>query len=209
MQETVLYLRASTHEAHRALESTALARALMSPELTLADYRDVLQVWSDAWFAVEAALEASSGRCECVDLLPPPRAYCALQDIANLDGLLPDAARHTRFRPAAVPALRPAQSPAELLGLSYVAMGSSLGGKVIARHVCSVLQLGADVATSFFSADLSGAPSWSTWLRELNAHVATAAERQQALEGALRCFNFLRQSFAESEMPTMAQQRAA
>jgi hypothetical protein len=104
-------------------------------------------------------------------MIPSERTSLAEFDLQVLDRLLPTTNRYVHFQPVAIAPMEPAQTIEELLGMAYVAVGSSLGGKVIVRHLQSVLRMEVGVGMSFFSGEARGELGWPDWLRALNVRV--------------------------------------
>lgn len=193
--QATLSLRACTLPAHKALEATRLARALMSPALCLGHYRAILQAWAQAWAALEAALQTSVGHEDCGTLCPAPRSELAHDDLADLDTIMARPGSKQAWLAGCHEPMAPARCAAELLGLCYVAQGALLGGRVIAQHVQSTLHLPQGCATRFFAPPQAPPVTWTNWLRAFDQRIDTPKALSQAQEGALRTFNHLRCTF--------------
>ncbi|HEX5306651.1 MAG TPA: biliverdin-producing heme oxygenase [Dyella sp.] len=196
MTDTVSLLRHATHAAHRALESSAIARDLMSPDLTLVRYRHILQVWLRAWCVLEASLRLSTDFPRYASMLPTARTVKGMRDLAAVDRLLVAAPPDPRIDVWDTPAPIPARDEFALLGMGYVAVGSSIGGRVIARHVCATLPQEPGVITTFFDDDGGDPAAWGRWLGELNQRVVSPPQQHACTEGALATFALLQGAFA-------------
>jgi len=193
-------IRQATHHLHAALEATDVAKGLMAAQLTLAAYAHILAVWAQAWAALENAVYASVWKDQLSGLLPVPRTEKALHDLEDVNALLHIRGTAPGPESSAGGALvaPAAASAAELVGYCYVMQGSSLGGKVIARHLQETLGLHADQGRSFFLQGNTDPLTWTQWCREADAFLATSDDRQQSLQGANAAFAFLIQAFSRA-----------
>lgn len=130
-------LQLETAPEHSAIET---ATGVMDPHLGLLDYRLYLERTLGFYEPVEARLAELDVWRE-LELDPEPRGKLALisRDIAQLGG---DASKVPVCD--APPRLA---TLAEAVGCAYVLEGSTLGGRVISRHVQA--RLGSDVPRGF------------------------------------------------------------
>lgn len=134
-------LREQTAAAHRVLDSSPLLSALLSPELSLASYVKILSIFYDFYCDYESILLET-----CADLRFDA---CARQKLPLLEkdaralGVSFDRS-HTDF-----PSLN-LDSKAKVLGMIYVVEGSTLGGRVIAKHLAKKLGLNAMNGAAYF-----------------------------------------------------------
>ncbi len=183
-------LRVATRTEHEALEAQPLMRRLVSPELTLSEYGQIMRAQRAYYHLLEP--EISPFELALRQQLPEVgyRYYSRLPALAqDCDHLhLPadeiiEPARHI-FRP---------QSPEEALGVLYVLEGASQGGRLILRKLNGSLGLSRDNGASFFNS-YTEHDSWSRlchWLDELSASGPWAG----ALTGAQRTFDGLKSHF--------------
>jgi len=191
-------IRQTTQHLHSELEGTAIAKDLMSSQLTLTRYAHILGVWAEVWAALEKEVWSSVWASQISRLLPERRAGKARQDIDDVIALLKikgietGAASHS-WKDLEAPA---SASAPELVGHCYVMQGSSLGGKVIARHLGETLGLHSEQGRSFFMHSGTAPLTWTQWCREADVRLATTNDRQEALKGASNAFTFLIQAFS-------------
>ena len=203
MTSTTQVLRNSTHDRHAALERVPLARDLMSPQLTVRRYIEILCTWSSAWAALEQRIHASPLALKLGTLLPPRRAQLAQSDLLYWQQQGYGAA--LAFSPSheQIDALRPA-SLGGLLGVCYVARGASLGSKLIAAHLGKVLALSPEQGMAFFAHDSAESLTWPQWSRGLDAQLAEPDALAQAVVWANATFFALQDAFASAPSEEMA-----
>ena len=190
-------LRRQTHALHKALEETAVARALLSTELTLAQYAQVLAVWHAAWQRLEQGLFDSPFAKEVPHLLPFPRAQLAQGDLAYLDSIACAPDVHNLVQHAVTRSLD--EMPASLsgfIGMCYVLRGASLGGKVIAKHLNATLALNDGKGTAFFNAESSDSLSWVQWMQRADQVLLSENDVDAACRWACATFELLLESFS-------------
>lgn len=158
-------LRAATRLAHDRLEAET---GLMSRPFDRAAYRRQLERFHGFWQGWQPAV-ATLLRDEEF-LRPRRRLHLLAADLLSL-GLAPDAI-------AALPACRPPElgCAAAAMGSLYVMEGSTLGGRLILRHV--ERHLGLSGGGSYFTGygDRTGA-MWRSFLARLDQWPAAEAER--------------------------------
>jgi heme oxygenase len=182
-------LREHTHEAHQALENTPSMRCLMSPTLTLAQYRVHLEAWWRCWSPLEKTVLSSGASTPCErELLPTPRAHRLSQDLQTLGVNLTES---TPQRPL------PNLQKKGWLGVAYVMQGAQMGSTVISAHLLKTLNL-RDTGATFFSpcTSTSVAGHWRAWCQQLDAIELTAAEAAAAVEAARHTFAYMESHFS-------------
>ncbi|WP_181700216.1 biliverdin-producing heme oxygenase [Chthonobacter albigriseus] len=148
-------LKAETAPLHDRVEA---ASALMSPELTIGRYIDILA----AFQAFHAAWEPRIATLLADEALFDPRRKLALvnRDLAHF-GVAPGR----RFHSADWLVGR-----AEAMGSLYVLEGSTLGGRVIARHLQRRFGLVAGAGAAYFSSyGAAIGPMWTAFRARLEA----------------------------------------
>lgn len=155
-------LRAATQTEHRALEAQPSMRALVSPSVTLTDYRRVLAAHHRFFSRWEPALQAVARRLRerygSADYRYRPRLPALEADLRALAGDL-DAP----MQAVAEPPL------AYGLGMLYVVEGASLGSRPISRHLRRRLGLSAGNGARFY-AEAAAGDDWQAfcaWLAGL------------------------------------------
>ncbi len=173
MTEASAYLKARTHKAHTATEKLLLGGDLRRQSVSLARYQRLIlttaRVWAGAREAFRTAPAATRPYREVTDSL----SDAARRDVRVLQ---------LTGKPAA--ATFPAVSAApEAWGSMYVLIGSTLGGRVIARLLRQCPDLAALPAFHFYSACAELPKTlWPEFRKGLNA----AIQSQSALERCAR-----------------------
>jgi len=148
-------LKQETAAEHAAIEAAA---GVMDSALSLASYQCYLEQ-SYAFYAVVEPLLHELGAWQALGLPAEERTKLPLLE-ADLETLGSDVARLPRAVPPRLPGV------AEAYGCLYVLEGSTLGGRVISRHVQA--RLGSGVPRAF-----------------LEAYGSRTGERWQAFRAAL------------------------
>lgn len=192
---SIQFLREGTQARHTALEQTPLARDLMSKDVSVDRYVEILATWVGAWAVLEDRIESSSFAPMVSALLPSRRSHLGHDDLRYwaTQGY---AVRRT---PATdVDALRQleAADSASLLGVCYVARGASLGAQVIARHLLQTLPPGAAQGIKFFAPGSAPALTWPQWTHALNIYLETPAAVARAVVSADATFAALHRAFS-------------
>lgn len=153
-------LRAATHATHIRLHDLAPFNAIARQQLDRAGYAGLLRSLLTYHTAIVGAAEMGG----LLHLSTSPRRQALLEcDLASLD--------------AARSAERPrwtAPSQAALYGALYVAEGSALGGRVIARQLDYLLSTHAE-GRLFFRGDGDTGPRWRSFLGALQEGCDEAA----------------------------------
>lgn len=196
MKTVIEELREHTSDLHDALESTEFSQLLMSSNLQLENYVQMLHAWALAWTKLEKVLTSSRWHLDIEHLAPMPRAHLAQQDLMYLHdnhGVMPPTPAssqpiHKVFPPEP-------SNMGELLGQCYVMRGSVLGGQVIAKHLHGVLGLQGGSGASFFSTQENQDLSWSQWKQSFCERVSATGGYDSALKGARVTFQYLLDNF--------------
>ncbi|KJE22424.1 heme oxygenase [Frankia torreyi] len=187
--DVMAVLRRSTAAAHTRLES---ALELLSPDLSVSRYRDVLMRMHGYYDALEPRLdEMLTGAGSPLPDWPSRRKVPLLRHDLRLLGV-DDAALAARPRPR-VPTV---DDIAAAMGVLYVFEGATLGGRFIVRHVVTTAVPPA--ATAFFGSygDEVGR-RWSQVRQAIRAATAGEAARVEACAGAAAAlFGALEAEFA-------------
>jgi heme oxygenase len=158
-------LRDATGALHAQVERHL---PLMSPTLTVDQYRDTLARFYQLYVPLEDAVARAGGEGAAEFVRKAPRLA---QDLHAL-GLPPAAV--APLPPGLLPVLA---SPAAAVGARYVMEGAALGGQLIARHVSARLGLTPATGLAFFTGDgpQTGA-RWQAFRDQLLQHPASAAD---------------------------------
>lgn len=191
-------LRQETESRHRALENTALSARLLSPGVTLRDYLFYLS--------------AFSGIARWYDLQVLPLVTDTLDDISErrkLRLILSDleALENTGY-PA--PSYPPFQAPAprdkaEAMGACYVLEGSTLGGRVILKHILPILPPALSRGDAFFAGyGDATASKWKYFLEKLE-DFAALHPTDAIIRGAGSAFDLIKVHFTKYEATAAVQ----
>jgi heme oxygenase len=143
-------LKQATLATHRAVERLPIMVRLMSPQVAPRDYLDYLLAMAEVYATLETPLLEALGPERRQELGIVPRLPAILQDLARL-GVDDQASRSVGPRPFGTSAA---------VGGIYVLEGSTLGGRVIARHLRRCLGAGLG-STSFL--DFHGERASEVW----------------------------------------------
>lgn len=177
-------LRQETAESHQRLEDNPLSKAILTPSVSIGDYQNYLA----ALFGVTIA---------CEDQIFPAISH-VITDLGEryksrliIDDLL--ATGLTESEVDALPVYRfEFASVAEAMGIMYVLEGSTLGGKVLYKHIHEVLGLTPENGASYFWG--YGAQTgnlWKSFISSLTQFVDEHAERDGVIGSAKKTFTII------------------
>lgn len=174
-------LRQETAESHQKLEENRLSKAILNPSVSIQDY----QTYLAALFGVTIA---------CEDQIFPAISHIVNDLPARFKSrLIIDDLLATGYPEEAVDALPVHRfefsSVAEALGIMYVLEGSTLGGKIIYKHIHEVLGLTPENGASYFWG--YGAQTgnlWKSFISSLTQFVDEAGERDAVIASAKKTF---------------------
>jgi heme oxygenase (biliverdin-IX-beta and delta-forming) len=182
--EFIKKLRENTAESHQQLEENPLSKALLAPEVTLTDY----QLYLSRMYGVTVACEKNIFPFleNFVDDLEKRRKTSLLVNDLRATGLT-----DRQIADIQVPDLN-ANSLAEALGVTYVVEGSSLGGRVIYKHIHQKLGLTENAGASYFGGYGGETGSmWKSFMTGLSGYAATSGESDVIIEGAKKTFSII------------------
>lgn len=177
-------LRQETAESHQKLEDNPLSKALLSPFVSVKDY----QTYLAALFGVTIA---------CEDQIFPAISH-AITDLADryksrliIDDLLATGLSETEID--ALPVYRfEFSTVAEALGIMYVLEGSTLGGKILYRHIHEVLGLTPENGASYFwGYGPQTGYLWKSFISALTQFVDENEERDGVIGSAKKTFTII------------------
>ena len=177
-------LRQETAESHQKLENNPVSKAILTPSVSVQDYQSYLA----ALFGVTIA---------CEDQVFPAISHL-ITDLTEryksrliIDDLL--ATGLTEEEIDALPVYRfEFSSVAEALGIMYVLEGSTLGGKILYRHIHEVLGLTPENGASYFWG--YGAQTgnlWKSFISSLTQFVDRQEERDGVIGAAKKTFTII------------------
>lgn len=187
-------LKANTAVWHSKLDSTAVLRQLIRPELTLAQYVAALQGLLAAHSKVEHQLQqlAASAPEVCPAGLPAyrPRLPALRADLIRLGaiGEIPKAPRQ-------LPTASVTQARAHYIGIRYVLEGASQGGKMLSTRISAQLpQLITQGAFSYWTQLEAASDDWTA----LSHYLAQPATNTEALTAIITGAETAYQGFIET-----------
>lgn len=185
-------LRAATAPMHTALEGNPVSASLMSAGLDLAAYTRYLTLMGEVISFTEKAI------------------YPAVRDVVpdidqrrKLEHIHTDLAA-VRYNAGSEPVLfHPDEtefSVAFAMGYMYVIEGSTLGGRVILKHVQQTLHLDEEHGASFFAGygPETGA-KWKNFLSNLTNYAEQSGNGDEIIKGAQHAFAAIDRYFAASQ----------
>ncbi len=141
------FLREATHAEHVRLNLHPLLSGITKPGYSLDRYQLVLIAYYHLYKAIEGGVERALGALHLPFLYAPRRKLPWIEEDLAQFGLDPESAA---FQPKSP--VGPVSYPeaGDLVGVLYAIEGSSLGGKVISRHLEDHLGLCAAQGARFF-----------------------------------------------------------
>lgn len=169
-------LKEETRFYHEKLEANPYSTALMQPNVTLADYQTLLELFYGFYLPLEPRLQQS--------LISPTL------DERRKVPLLEQDLRALGCDPTHIPPCKDipeVHTSAAAWGCLYVLEGATLGGQIISRHL--IKQLGAALPLAFFYG--YGQQTGEMW-RNFRDEIATAATTSdfcdEAIDAATQTF---------------------
>lgn len=186
-------LRERTSEYHDKLEETPLSGVILSEEVTREAYVDYLKVmyaytkpFEETYFPVLGDIFSALGERKRAHLLEKDLLVLGISREAL--ETLAASERHD------VP-----EGLSEAVGSMYVLEGSSLGGRVIYKHIHKKLGLTEDTGASYFYGHGSGTgPMWTSFLDEL-WQFAAQHPQEKIFSGAVSTFRDMYHLFSREE----------
>jgi heme oxygenase len=186
-------LRAATDLMHKSLENNSVSRKLMSEDINLSDYAFYLRCMGEVM--------------KCYDTIVLPAVSGVITDAEkrekskdleeDLEFLYRSGAEKRDTKPLVGFSGNP--SLAYALGYAYVIEGSTLGGRVILKHIGKTLNLG-EKGTKFFEG--YGAETgrfWKTFLEAFTGNIIRNKTQNEAIQGAVDGFSDIGRHFANQE----------
>lgn len=175
-------LRTQTHESHQALEDNAVSKALLSEEVSLKDY----QAYLSRMYGLKKGLEANAYPLLAgifPEISKREKAYLIKADLLKTGMSEEDVSRIPvkQFSPL---------NEQDALGMMYVLEGSTLGGRILYKHVNKALGLDAAGGASFFNGygDQTG-PMWKEFVSTFTNYAVGHHAAQQIIDGAKNTFD--------------------
>ncbi len=183
-------LKQHTAAAHQALQDSPVMGRLLVADLAWPEYRDLLGRYYGFLEPLHRDLQDYAARSPWAGFVDPALRLAELRRDVQTAALDLDAL------PRADPGwLQPGS--AFTAGVIYVLLGSTLGGKLIARALAQSLGLTADHGCAYFAApDTAG--SWPRFLEELERYPWSGSDLDALQSAALHTFEQLHRWVAPS-----------
>ena len=184
-------LKRHTAAAHEALQASPSAGRLLAADLTWPEYRDLLGRYY-------GFLEPLGQRWRSHPVGSPWAAF--VKPALRLEELRRDlqmAGADLNTLPLADAAWMQTEPPF-MVGVIYVLLGSTLGGKLIARSLTQSLGLTTDRGCAYFAAS-ADAGSWRRFLEELELYPWSEADLELLQTAALHTFAQLHRWFGQHD----------
>lgn len=179
------WLKQHTTTAHEALQAAPPVKRLLEPDLTWPEYRDLLGRYYGFLEPLAPRLRDHAAGSSWMAFVEP-----ALR-LDELQRDLQTAAVAREALPQADAGWLQSEWPMTV-GIIYVLLGSTLGGKLIARALAQSLGLSADHGCAYFAATAADrAGSWRRFLDQLEQQPWSAADQEQIQAAALHTFQHL------------------
>lgn len=174
-------LRQETAESHQKLEANELSQAILSPSVTIAEY----QVYLRALWGVTSSCERQIFPAishVIPDLEKRHKADLIIADLITTGVPLQtvDAMPAHQFEFA---------STAEALGIMYVLEGSTLGGRILYKHMHDMLGLTPENGAAYFwGYGQETGNLWKTFISSLTQFVNEEGSSVEIIESAKKTF---------------------
>jgi heme oxygenase len=178
-------LKHHTAATHEALQASPLVRRLLEPNLTWPEYRDLLGRYYGFLEPLAERLRDHADGSPWMAFVEPALRLDELRRDLQTAAVAPDALPKADAR-----WLQP--EPSVTVGVIYVLLGSTLGGKLIARSLAQSLRLTPVSGCAYFAgvaADQAG--SWRCFLDQLEQQPWSTTDQEQIQTAALHTFQHL------------------
>jgi heme oxygenase len=187
-------LRGRTAALHQHLEDLPLSKSLMSDNVTPATYAWYLTCMKDVMAAYDEQILPI-----IEDQVPQASDRLKQEAIAaDLNALESDGVDLDESTPLKVPQI---PDDAFAWGMAYVIEGSTLGGRVILKHITPKLDVTEERGARFFAG--YGADTgmmWKSFLAALTAYAVDQNAGEQIIKGALAGFGMIANHFETNGM---------
>ena len=196
-------MRNASREAHAALETTPVAKLLMSPSLSAYDYWRVLDAWLIVWAPLERIVKSTFPSQLSVNRMPVMRSSLLRQDLRGVCDALGEFPQSRVVLADSKFAINDLATLASKwsgwIGIAYVLQGSILGGAVVASHLQRTLPKDIASCIRFFCphthASRNLAADFRLWMQWLDSELTDSSDQEHASYTAVRTFEFLVRSW--------------
>ncbi|WP_339759185.1 biliverdin-producing heme oxygenase [Algoriphagus aquimarinus] len=181
-------LRKSTAPLHEQLESLPVSQSILAPEVAIQEYLHYLDLMHDVIVAVETTVFPILST-EINTLDQRKKTSLLEKDFEVLGFKKQNRLKLKGFSKQGI-------SIGFAMGVLYVIEGSSLGGRVIYKHIHKVLGLEADSGAAYFSGygERTGL-LWKEFMTQLLAHEQKYHNGDEIISGANHAFDSISKHF--------------
>ncbi len=189
------WLKQHTATAHEALQTSPLVSRLLEPSLTWPEYRDLLGRYYGFLEPLAERLHPHAAGSPWATFVEPALRLDELRRDLQTAAIVPET-----LPKADVGWLQP-ELPVTA-GVIYVLLGSTLGGKLIARALRQSLRLAPERGCAYFAATVADqAGSWRHFLDQLEQQPWSVTDQEQIQTAALHTFQHLQRQFDRRVKP--------
>lgn len=186
-------LRNKTSESHTHLERNQFSKAILTPSITLVDYRTYI-----------AKLYGVTRACER-DVFPEVASVLYDLEYRYRSGLIVKDLAKTGISRVAIdniPVFQFATSGiAEALGVMYVLEGSTLGGKFLYKHINQLLGIDNESGVSYFwGYGQKTGMLWKTFISSLSNYAVEENCEEEIIKSAVQTFVTIDKWLNEAEI---------
>ena len=177
-------LKKATARLHQELEELLISKTLISPEVSVQDYLTYLKRMNDVIVEVESEVFPLVQH-EIPDVGGRRKSGLFQKDFQAL-GVI----RETK--PNLLGIWKPESSVGFAMGIMYVIEGSTLGGRMIYKHVQKFLDLDADSGAAYFAGYSENTGNfWKEFMATLARHEEKYGNSQEIINGANHAFGVI------------------
>lgn len=166
-------LRERTDANHKALEQNPYSERLMSPDVTVEDYKTYLEKMYGIIMPFERDIQPKLSNI-VTDMANRQKHHLLLNDLKMLDSNTEHIPQY-HFSAA---------NEAAALGSMYVLEGSTMGGMVIQKHMSKL-----DVPVQYFASYGSNtAMMWRTFIDAFTTYAVTHNKQEEIIDSAVATF---------------------
>lgn len=166
-------LRERTDANHKALEQNPYSERLMSPDVTIEDYKIYLEKMYGIIMPFERDIQPKLSHI-VTDMANRQKHHLLLNDLKMLNSNTENIPQY-HFSTA---------NEAAALGSMYVLEGSTMGGMVIQKHMSKL-----DVPVQYFASYGSNtAMMWRTFIDALTTYAVTHNKQEEIIDSAVATF---------------------
>lgn len=180
---TLESLREATRPMHRRLESAAPLKRLVEPDLTLNEYCGVLERLLGYHDPAEVTVNAHADGLP-IDFGPRRKTDLLVRDLERLHY----SRREIDDLPRC-PDVAPVTDVDSALGVLYVLEGSTLGGRIIRRHLQRSIGIASDAGCAYYTGyGEDTGPMWKALGRAIEERVKESGSAEPVIASARATF---------------------